>query len=314
MKLFRKYTLLAAGAALLLSLGACDDLTPWPEPLSDRDIPETVSQDFFARNGGNVRILEATHYQDDCRDEIVFRGPDGVVGYSEYQDEAWQMTVRTFNLDRLAAQLPMAVSRAFDKLDLGKPYFIESIDRIAEITRTGIAHTMYDFIFATDMTGNERSFLRHFVLINEDGTVLANDNSSANPAEWFHDFGSALDYIRGRYTDCDVRGHANRSGYDTFYILHEGKVKQVSFQNNYQVNYPDIREAWRQTEYELDPATEVPAGVLEICRTWRESIPEADPAYEKYFFIENRQGSYYGYQINMPSRETTLTRYTSYWE
>ena len=296
---------------MLLSLGACDDLTPWPEPLRDRDIPDVVSKDFFARNGGNIQVLEANHFRDDGRDEIVFRGTDGIVGHSEYLDGAWQMTFRTLDPDRLAAQLPRAVSRAFDKLGLGTPYFIESIDRIAEITRAGIEHTMYDFIFATDLTGAERSFLRHYVLINEDGTVLANDNGSVNPAEWFQDFGEAPNYIRGRYTDCDIRGHANRSGYDTFYILHKGKIKQVSFHNNYQVNYPDIRDAWRQTEYELDPATEVPAEVLELCREWRESDPEADPAYEKYFFLEDRQGSYYGYQISIPSRNFILTRYTA---
>lgn len=311
MNLIKKYTLWALAAGLLFSLCACNDLTPWPEPLSERDIPEMVCRDFFARNGGNVRILDAIHYQDDGRDEITFRGADGVVGRSEYRDGTWQMTFRYPDQDRLAATLPLPVVRAFDGLGLGTPCFVESIDRIAEITRAGIAHTMYDFIFATDLTGAGNHFLRHYVLINEDGMVLANDNAGINPSEWFRDLGSALDYVRDSYPGCDVRGHANRSGYDTFYILHEGKVKQVRFHNNYQVNYPDIREAWKETEYELDPATEVPAEVLETCRTWRESVPEADPAYERYSRLENRQGVWYGYQISIPSRSTFLTNYTS---
>ena len=309
MKRFIKYTVSLAAAALLLSLGACNDLEPWPAPLSERGISREVSLDFFTRNGGNVSILEAKHYQDDGRDEIVFRGPDGVIGHSEYLDGAWQMTIRTLNPDRLAAQLPMAVSRAFARLDLGTPCFVKSIDRIAEITRTGIAHTMYDFMFATDLTGAGNHFLTHYVLINEDGTVLANDNAFSNPAEWFRDFDTALGYIRDRYADCDVRGHANRSGIDTFYILHDGKMKQVRFHNNFQVNYPDIREAWEETEYELDPA-EVPAEVRDLCRNWRESDLEADPFYEKYFFLEDWQGTYYGYQISEPSRKSLITRYT----
>lgn len=309
MKHFFKYTVSLAAAALLLSLGACNDLEPWPAPLSERGISREVSQDFFTRNGGNVRILEAYHLQDEGRDVISFRGRDGVEGRSEYLDGTWQMTVRTLDPDRLTASLPLRVIRAFDGLGLDTPCFAGSNDRVAEITRSGIGHTMYDFMFATDLTGAGNHFLTHYVLINEDGTVLANDNASSNPAEWFRDFDTALGYIRDRYADCDVRGHANRSGIDTFYILHDGKMKQVRFHNNFQVNYPDIREAWKETEYELDPA-EVPAKVIDLCHEWRDSNPEADPAYEKYFFLEDWQGTYYGYQISEPSRKSLITRYT----
>ena len=310
MKHFFKYTVSLAAAALLLSLGACNDLEPWPAPLSERGLSREVCQDFFSRNGGNVRILEAYHLQDEGRDVISFRGRDGVEGRSEYLDGTWQMTVRTLDPDRLTASLPLRVIRAFDGLGLDTPCFAGSNDRVAEITRSGIGHTMYDFMFATDLTGAGNHFLTHYVLINEDGTVLANDNASSNPAEWFRDFDTALGYIRDRYADCDVRGHANRSGIDTFYILHDGKMKQVRFHNNFQVNYPDIREAWKQTEYELDPMTEVPAGVIDLCHEWRDSNPEADPAYEKYFFLEDWQGTYYGYQISEPSRKSLITRYT----
>jgi hypothetical protein len=87
-------------------------------------------------------------------------------------------------------------------------------------------------------------------------------------------------------------------------------MKQVRFHNNFQVNYPDIREAWKETEYELDPA-EVPAKVIDLCHEWRDSNPEADPAYEKYFFLEDWQGTYYGYQISEPSRKSLITRYTT---
>ncbi len=310
MKHFFKYTVSLAAAAMLLSLGACNDLEPWPAPLSERGLSREVSQDFFARNGGNVRILEAYHLQDEGRDVISFRGRDGVEGRSEYLDGRWQMTVRTLDPDRLTASLPLRVIRAFDGLGLDTPCFAGSNDRVAEITRSGIGHTMYDFMFATDLTGAGNHFLTHYVLINEDGTVLANDNASSNPAEWFRDFDTALGYIRDRYADCDVRGHANRSGIDTFYILHDGKMKQVRFHNNFQVNYPDIREAWKETEYELDPA-EVPAKVIDLCHEWRDSNPEADPAYEKYFFLEDWQGTYYGYQISEPSRKSLITRYTT---
>ena len=309
MKRFIRYTVSLAAAALLLSLGACNDLEPWPAPLTERGISREVSKDFFTRNGGNVRILEAYHLQDEGRDVISFRDADGVEGRSEYLDGTWQMTVRSLDPDRLTASLPLSVIRAFDGLGLDTPCFAGSNDRVAEITRSGIGHTMYDFMFATDLTGAGNQFLNHYVLINEDGTVLANDNASSNPAEWFRDFDTALGYIRDRYADCDVRGHANRSGIDTFYILHDGKMKQVRFHNNFQVNYPDIREAWEETEYELDPA-EVPARVHELCRIWRESDPKADPFYEKYFFLEDWQGTYYGYQISEPSRKSLITRYT----
>ena len=305
MKRFIRYTVSLAVAALLLSLGACNDLEPWPAPLTERGISREVSKDFFTRNGGNVRILEAYHLQDEGRDVISFRDADGVEGRSEYLDGTWQMTVRTLDPDRLTASLPLRVIRAFDGLGLDTPCFAGSNDRVAEITRSGIGHTMYDFMFATDLTGAGNHFLTHYVLINEDGTVLANDNASSNPAEWFRDFDTALGYA-----DCDVRGHANRSGIDTFYILHDGKMKQVRFHNNFQVNYPDIREAWKQTEYELDPMTEVPAGVIDLCHEWRDSNPEADPAYEKYFFLEDWQGTYYGYQISEPSSKSLITRYT----
>ena len=310
MKRFIKYTVSLAAAALLLSLGACNDLEPWPAPLGERGISREVSKDFFTRNGGNVRILEAYHLQDEGRDVISFRDADGVEGRSEYLDGTWQMTVRTLDPDRLTASLPLSVIQAFAGLGLDTPCFTGSNDRVAEITRSGIGHTMYDFMFATDLTGAGNHFLTHYVLINEDGTVLANDNASSNPAEWFRDFDQALGYIRDRYADCDIRGHANRSGIDTFYILHDGKMKQVRFHNNFQVNYPDIREAWKETEYELDPA-EVPAEVRELCRNWRESDPQADPSYEKYYFLENFQGSFYGYQISENSQETLLTQYTA---
>ena len=310
MKRFIRYTVSLAVAALLLSLGACNDLEPWPAPLTERGISREVSKDFFTRNGGNVRILEAYHLQDEGRDVISFRDADGVEGRSEYLDGTWQMTVRTLDPDRLTASLPLSVIQAFAGLGLDTPCFAGSNDRVAEITRSGIGHTMYDFMFATDLTEAGNQFLNHYVLINEDGTVLANDNASSNPAEWFRDFDTALGYIRDRYADCDVRGHANRSGIDTFYILHDGKMKQVRFHNNFQVNYPDIREAWMQTEYELDPMTEVPAGVIDLCHEWRDSNPEADPAYEKYFFLEDWQGTYYGYQISEPSRKSLITRYT----
>jgi hypothetical protein len=76
------------------------------------------------------------------------------------------------------------------------------------------------------------------------------------------------------------------------------------------VEVPAEEPVEEPAEEPVEAPAEVPAEVRDLCRNWRESDLQADPFYEKYFFLEDWKGTYYGYQISEPSRKSLITRYT----
>ena len=164
---------------------------------------------------------------------------------------------------------------------------------MAEFSRRGIDHKYYEFRFHTVLGPDH--YALHFVLIDEEGVVLENANSYFNRVDWSTGHDGALDFIAGRYPGCDVRGLANDSGYDTFYIFHEGLLKRVRFQNNYQGNGYSAAEGWKETVWQLDDTKAVPDYV------WEEFLAsmEKEPESERYivsacYYLGTPRGDYFG--------------------
>lgn len=286
----------------LVLLCACGRLE-FPESLLSREgFPMEMQQDFFDRNGGNVRVTEAWYSSSDGSASIYFVDPAGHSCRSEYENEDWQLTLREYDRDNPVSCLPRTVGRAFKELGFEAYCPISDDDRVVEISRRGIEHKYYEFRFNTELGPN--LYALHFVLIDEEGVVLENANSYFNRMDCSVGYDEALSFIADRYAGCDVRGLANDSGYDIFYIFHDGRLKRVRFQNNFKVNYDSAAEGWRETVWQLDGFQAVPDYVWEEFQTRMELRPES----ERYrvavcYYLETPRGNYYG--LEGPVSETT---------
>lgn len=105
-------------------------------------------------------------------------------------------------------------------------------------------------------------YAQHYLLIDEQGSVLEDANSYFNCMDNSVNYGEALSFIAARYPGCDVRGLANDSGYDTFYIFHEGRLKRVRFENHFQVQYPTAAEGWKETVWRRTTSIWKPRGTV----------------------------------------------------
>ena len=262
--------------------------------LSQQEIPIEIQKDFFARNGGNVRVTDA--YGTAVGSAVIyFEDPAGHPCQSEYQDGVWQLTLREFDRQAPGYDLPRAVADAFKALGFERYCPKSDDDRVAEFSRRGIGHKYYEFRFHTELGPD--LYALHFVLIDEEGIVLENANSYFNRMDWSTGHDGALDFIAGRYPGCDVRGLANDSGYDTFYIFHDGRLKRVRFQNNYQGNGYSAADGWRETVWQLDDSLAVPEYVWEEFRARMAKNPESD-RYEvsAVYYLETPRGDCFGLQ------------------
>ena len=289
-------------AVSLFLIAACGRLE-FPESLLSREgFPVEIQQDFFDRNGGNVHVLEAWYSSSNGNASISFEDPAGHSCRSEYENGDWQLTLREYDRDNPVSYLPRTVGRAFKELGFEAYCPMSDDDRVAEISRRGIEHKYYEFRFHTELGPNH--YALHFVLIDEEGVVLENANSYFNRMDYSMGYDEALSFIADRYASCDVRGLANDSGYDTFYIFHDGRLKRVRFQNNFKVNYDSAAEGWRETVWQLDGLQDVPGYVWEEFQTCMGLRPES----ERYrvavcYYLETPRGNYFG--LEGPVSETT---------
>ena len=275
--------------------------------MSKNGIPVEIRKDFYARNG-HVQITEA-YGSDVGSAAIFFDDPAGRSCQSEYLDGAWQLTLREFDRQFPEHDLPCVVADAFKALGFERYCPKSDDDRVAEFSRRGIGHKYYEFRFHTQLGPDH--YAMHFVLIDEEGVVLENANSYFNRMDWSMGHDGALDFIAGRYPGCDVRGLANDCGNDTFYIFHEGLLKRVRFQNNYQGNGYTAAEGWRETVWQLDDPKAVPDYVWEEFQARMEKKAEAD-RYEvsACYYLETPRGDCFGLEGRV-SATTTVTNWIS---
>lgn len=288
----------------LVLLCACGRLE-FPESLLSREgFPMKMQQDFFDRNGGNVRVTEAWYSSSNGNASITFEDRAGHSCRSEYENEDWQLTLRVLDSQKPMYDLPLVAYQSFRCLVFkgDSPRFDFENDRIVEFSRRGIAHKYYEIRLHTEL--GPKFYAPYFVLIDEEGVVLENANSSFNHMDWSMGYDDALSFIAGRYAGCDVRGLANDCGYDTFYIFHDGRLKRVRFQNNFIVNYDSAAEGWKETVWNLDGPLAVPNYVWDEFQTRMEQRPES----ERYrvavcYYMETPRGNYFG--LEGPVSETT---------
>ncbi|MBP3774525.1 MAG: hypothetical protein ILA34_04150 [Bacteroidaceae bacterium] len=297
------FHLAAAHAVLmvLLLFGSCSNKEHTvTDVFEENEIPESVVHDFFRRNGRDVSVTQARNFQSESFICIYYTDAQGMSAESHYSHGVWQLDMKRITD---MEQMPVRVIEALLNMGWGDMWMATSDDRVALIVRNGIDHQLYDMRFHTPQADN--SWLTCYLLINEDGTVLEQSHDGFNRSEWYRNLDDALDFVRTRYEGCDVRGHANHAGYDEFYILHDGYMKQVYFYNNYK-KYKNMDDAWMKTEWELDAAHPLPDAVrMELDKIKADDT--SDFAYDRVFYRETLHGHCYGLQDSR--REDALT----YW-
>lgn len=291
----------APSCSVFLILVCSCERASFPESLLTRaGVPTEVQRDFFERSGSDIRITDAGYipsssgisYSSGERAYVHFVDRTGLSCKSEYLNGRWQLTLREYDCDEPTRHLPRPVANAFRLLDY-EPYlpFRES-DRVVEYTRQGFDHPDH--------------YAQHYLLIDEQGSVLEDANSYFNCMDNSVNYGEALSFIAARYPGCDVRGLANDSGYDTFYIFHEGRLKRVRFENHFQVQYPTAAEGWKETVWRLDGPQEVPDYVWAEFQMRNEKTAENN-RYQAtdYFYLETLRDCYFG--LGGPASSTILT-------
>ena len=287
--LFKTLALLC-GAVLLCSCG----VEEFPGSLlSKNDVPIPIRKDFYDRNGNSVTLTEVLNYRDENKVTIYFTDQAGNTCESCYQNGSWRMTSKEFDPADLRQNLPPAVYDALVKR-AGNPDNLQ-FDHygIMMYMRPGFAHTAYEFRgkVGTD-PGRGPDF---FLLVNEDGTVLKDMMSTFNYSGCSDNLFAEMDYISGRYPDCEFRAQVNAGGKTLYIIDQDGFRKEVYFYYN-AGSSRDVPETWIRTVWQVEPES-VPAYAWESFRDYFVRYPEAqrfEP--NTYFYRESHyEASCYGF-------------------
>lgn len=276
---------------LLLSLTAiylygCEKVDIVADPF--RNVPEFVKQKFIETNGNDVKVIETVimDYQDVS---IKYSGIDGSLHECMFSNGIWQYDIEYIAEKDLDNRLPFAVKKSFYRcLDTDGEIrlFPNWRDAFYMVSRRGVENDVFEFYFHTNEV--EDGWLNTYVQISNDGTVLSYSHSEHNPSKLFYDHDDAISYIKEKYDGCLVKGYANDSGANVFFIQHHGFVKEVVFANNYQT-LNDINLAWTKTVWSLGKDADIPSDI-------RGQV--SDLSYSDVRFKEDNQGKYYGFQYS----------------
>lgn len=189
---------------------------------------ETIKNDFYSRHSGasiEKRYAAGSTYW------IEYTDKEGYFCKSVYDGGIFQLDMKMYTIDNVLEQLPAVVRNTFE--GLGYSNVVAKVQRdnyrFAEITRRGINHKYYDFVFLEN--GAELSFSTSYVLIDEDGNLLRN-NSLGNYQEFvtFKD-DDVYKKIEEKYPGCDVRAFSYDGAAYQFLVVHEKKLITVTFEN-----------------------------------------------------------------------------------
>lgn len=134
------------------------------------------------------------------------------------------------------------------------------------------------------------------VLMDEEGVWLHTYNRDLPNNYWYQAVQPGeLDFIQKRYPGSDVRGYINDGGYNVYFFIQDGVIKQISFSP---VN------CWYETRYELPFDTSLPDLLVE----WLER-EEPDFSYTKIFYVESpEENAYELINENTPNNEGIIVR------
>lgn len=271
--------------AVLIVFSCTKQAMPEQDIFTRCGVDSALKSDFLSRAGKGVRVTGITGI---AAEDVEFRYKDeeGNAHKTRYYHRLWQYDMEYIPLEELDARLPLAVKRAFYRLDFENEIglFPDRGEHFCRVSRRGIREPYYEFSFHEYLSG--RSVRGSFALISEQGEILEESHLDFNSSDWFYDFDDALAFISSRYPGGQVLAYANEVGDGVFYLRHEGICKKVYFRNNYK-QFDDIFYAWRETVYPLPEWMSVPETVLDKVR---------DISYTEVFRYESSIGKGFGFK------------------
>lgn len=274
----------------LFAFASCDEVDSI-SIFDKNNIPEAIKEDFYARYG-DVVVTDAVLWAYDGHIAIDFNDQNGIPCKATYQDGEWIMTTKDLGEDSFLLYVPDKVRQSFSELGYNNPRFdiIDNTNRAYEITRKGIDHEVYDFRFHIQL--DDGSFAPLQILINEDGLILLNSREGYNKQELFYwADNTPFNIIDEKYPDADIRSYANNGGRHQYFIIHDERIKIVSF-DLYSSDF-----IWTETVYELDEDANIPSKIMDYYEQLKITDSRySDLMYDRLLFKESRFNNWYGFQ------------------
>ena len=262
-------------AVLFVSFTACEKENEMEELTAE--IPVAIKRDFNAKYP--LATITSFHAYSDSLNEIEFVNDQQNKATVWYDKNVWKFTYT--KVDDLK-QLPVKVQDSFRN----SPYANASVQDIYKAERRGIKQPLYTlhFKYAIKKTPN----VEHYVFISEDGLFIKTLNWRPNDPSWFVRLPQDhFNYIARKYSGAEIRGYVNNGGYNEYFILHEGKVKFVTFRGEKESD----NGFWYETRYELGRDAVVPENVIAYLH---KTHPEF--TYTHVYYIESPDGNSYHLQ------------------
>lgn len=245
------------------------------------DLPEVIAEDFHNRCGDVAieHVYTGTgFYRHTNQQETYVYAVDksGNVWIVAYVDNAWNRTIETLSsID----ELPNNVQQRWHK-ETSEADQVEFLE-IAAVSQSCINGTYYILCYIVHDASDGRNHL-HTLVIDSEGTAVKSYGYQLNNNAYVRPFPADIDWIAEHYSGAVVLAYVNDRGDDEYLIRHNGVLKTVLFDSNYN----DAR--WKETSYALPEGETVPDRVLDALHT---TYP--DFTYTEVTVVENRGGLYY---------------------
>lgn len=264
---------------MLLCLNACEQ----EGPLEKYDV--SLQRDF-QRRYRDASIISVSDW-DGSGLYVKFSDEQRKEAEVFYKEDGWNLCI-SYLKDFTC--LPEKVQESF----LHSPYADAKIEAITSWEREELSHTLYRIFFKYQWKDVED--MTYEVLMDEEGVWLHTYNRDLPNNYWYQAVQPGeLDFIQKRYPGSDVRGYINDGGYNVYFFIQDGVIKQISFSP---VN------CWYETRYELPFDTSLPDLLVE----WLER-EDPDFSYTKIFYVESpEENAYELINENTPNNEGIIVR------
>ncbi len=259
-------------AVLFVSFTACEKENEMEELTAE--IPVAIKRDFNAKYP--LATITSFHAYSDSLNEIEFVNDQQNKASVWYDKNVWKFTYT--KVDDLK-QLPVKVQDSFRN----SPYANATVLDIYKAERRGIKQPLYTlhFKYAIRKTPN----VEHYVFISEDGLFIKTFTWQLNDPSWIIRLPQDhFNYIARKYSGAEIRGYVNNGGYNEYFILHEGKVKFVTFRGEKESD----NGFWYETRYELGRDVVIPDNVISMLHKIN-----PDFTYTHVYYIESPDGNSY---------------------
>ncbi len=256
------------------------------EGSNDESIPTKVQTEFASRFP-NANILDYTKYVEprssDKIWEIEFTNESGAKTKAWYlEDGTWKMTQTELKtIDDLTAEAKDAFTSSI--------HGSTKTENIYKTERDKIQGSLYTLELESTSKASDKK--TSFVFINDDGLFINNYTWSEYDGRSIVNLPEKqFKFINDTYKDAEIRGYINNSGLHEYFILHEDKIKFVTFKITSGLS------VWAETRYEIDINTVLPDNVIKY-------LNRIDPdfVYTNIYYIEtNEVDKYYLVDNNDP--------------